>query len=228
MQLTGNISLNRFEWADKTARDLISKYYQKAKPVHYDVGAGPNSLVKQLATETAIGYSFDLFPVDESVEQWDIEKSFPYNHQPADVVTFLEIVEHLNNPWTCIKNISTAMAPGGFLVLTTPNPGWSTSRVNLLFKGDLACFSQSDLDLNHHVFIAWPHILQKLLADNDLEIIEYVTLDGPTRLFAKGLKLSQFIVQFPARLIKIMIEKKDPTAMGMSYGIVARKIGKTA
>ncbi|MES2377405.1 MAG: methyltransferase domain-containing protein [Bacteroidota bacterium] len=227
MQLTGNISLNRFEWADKTAREVINKYFQETKPVHYDVGAGQNSLTKQLASETAIGYSFDLFPFDESVKQWDIEKIFPYNYQPADIVTFLEIVEHLNNPWICMKNLSAAMAPGGFLVLTTPNPGWSTSRTCLLFKGFLTCFTQSDLDANHHVFIAWPHILQKLLADNGLEIIEYVTLDGPTRLFSKGLKLSQFIIQFPARLIKIMIEKKDPSAMGMSYGIVARKIGGT-
>lgn len=227
MQLTGNTSLNRFEWADKTVRKIISEYYQKAKPLHYDVGAGQNSLVKQLADETANGYSFDLFPFDDSIEQWNIESSFPYNYQPADIVTFLEIIEHLNNPWICMKNISEAMVPGSFLVLTTPNPGWSTSRISLLIKGFLTCFTQSDLDLNHHVFIAWPHILRKLLADNGLEVIEYVTLDGPTRLFGSGLKLSQFIIQLPARLIKIIIEKKDPTAIGMSYGLVARKTGGT-
>lgn len=227
MQLTANTSLNRFEWAENTARKLIGNYYQNLKPVHYDVGAGQSSLVKQLSNETANGYSFDLFPFDESVQQWDIQKGFPYNHQAADIVTFLEIVEHLNNPWTCIENIAAAMAPGGFLILTTPNPGWGTSRLNLLFKGFLTCFTQSDLDLNHHVFVAWPHIVQKLLTDNGLEIIEYVTLDGPTRLFGGGLKLSQLFLQFPARLIKIIIEKKDPTAMGMSYGIVARKTGET-
>jgi hypothetical protein len=81
-----------------------------------------------------------------------------------------------------MKNISAAMAPGGFLILTTPNPGWSTSRISLILKGFLTCFTQSDLDLNHHVFIAWPHILKKLLSDNDFEIVEYVTLDGPTKL----------------------------------------------
>lgn len=228
MQLSASTLLNRFEWAAKTANDLINQHYQKTKVVHYDVGAGQNSLVKQLSNKTTQGYSFDLYPFDKSIEQWDIEKNFPFNYPAADIVTFLEIVEHLNNPWMCMKNISAAMAPGGFLILTTPNPGWSTSRISLLLKGVLTCFTQSDLDLNHHVFIAWPHILKKLLSDNDFEIVEYVTLDGPTKLFSKGIKLSSVLLQLPARIIKKIIEKKDPTSIGMSYGVVARKVSGTS
>ncbi|AMR31818.1 hypothetical protein A0256_10495 [Mucilaginibacter sp. PAMC 26640] len=228
MQLTGNLSINRFEWAALTAKGLIDQYHQQKKPVYYDVGAGPNTLVKTIGTETRENYSFDLFPANNEVKQWDIQEPFPYDCPPADFVTFLEIVEHLNNPWLCIKNLAAVMAPGAHLILSTPNPGWSSSRVNLLFKGFLTCFTESDLRLNHHVFTAWPHILEKLLNDNGLEVVEYVTLDGPTELFDKALKASSSFVQLPARGIKKFIERRDPSSIGMSYGVLARKVGKTA
>jgi hypothetical protein len=60
MQLSANTSLNRFEWAAKTANDLINQHYQKTKVVHYDVGAGQNSLVKQLSDKTTQQYSLSV------------------------------------------------------------------------------------------------------------------------------------------------------------------------
>ena len=225
MQLTGNLSINRFEWAALKAKTLIDQYHQNNKAVYYDVGAGANTLVKTIGVDTDRNHSFDMFPINDEVDQWDIQEPFVYNYAPADLITFLEIVEHLNNPWLCIKNLAAVMAPGGHLILSTPNPGWSSSRVNLLFKGFLTCFTESDLRLNHHVFTAWPHILEKLLNDNGLAVIEYVTLDGPTEMFDKALKASSSFVQLPARGIKKFIEKSDPTSIGMSYGVVARKIG---
>ncbi|MDB4926972.1 methyltransferase domain-containing protein [Mucilaginibacter sp.] len=224
MQLSANLLLNRFDWAQQKTNDIISQYYKNNEAVFYDVGAGENSLATKLGNKTALACSFDLLPFDDNIQQWNIETNFSYDYPAANIVTLLEVVEHLTNPWLCIKNISATMAPGGFLILTTPNPGWSTSRVSLMVKGFLTCFTQSDLDNNHHVFIAWPHILQRLLNDNGFEIIEYVTLDGPTKFFSKDIKLSRFFLQFPARVIKKIIEKTDPTAMGMSYGIIARKI----
>jgi len=228
MKLAANLLVNRFEWAREMVNDIIKQYHYQTKAVYYDVGAGQNSLVKEFEKETGFSRSFDLLPFDTNIEQWDIENKFPYNYPAADIITFLEVVEHLNNPWLCIKNIADMMNTDGFLILTTPNPGWSTSRINLLTKGFLTCFTPSDLDLNHHVFTAWPHILEKLLISNGFEIVKYVTLDGHTNLFDKGLKTSSVLVQMPARIIKKTIEKSDPTSIGMSYGIIARKIGKNA
>jgi len=228
MQLSGNLPLNRYQWATQTTKDLIGRYYKYRKPVYYDVGAGENTLVKEVENQTVAAHAFDLAPLNSDVQSWNIESKFPYSHQPADIVTFLEIVEHLNNPWLCLKNIAGAMAPGGYLILTTPNPGWSTSRINLLLKGVLACFTADDLDLNHHVFIAWPHILERLLKDNGFEIVEYVTLEGPTKIFDRNIRLFSMLVQIPVRVIKKMIENADPSAIGMSYGVLARKINGTA
>lgn len=221
MQLSGNLNLNRFEWASTEAKKLLA---QKPAAVYYDIGAGENTLVKSVGYNKAQTRSFDLVPHNSCVEQWDIEQAFPFDYPQADVITFLEIVEHLNNPWLCIKNIAAVAKPGCHLILTTPNPAWSTSRINLLFKGYLTCFTRSDLELNHHVFTVWPHILEKLLADNGFEVITYVTLDGGTQVFDNNMKLAASLLQIPARVIKKAIEAKDPSSMGMSYGVIARKI----
>jgi 2-polyprenyl-3-methyl-5-hydroxy-6-metoxy-1,4-benzoquinol methylase len=137
----------------------------------------------------------------------------------------LEIIEHLNNPWLSMKNVAETIESGGYLILTTPNPAWSNSRLDLLRKGFLTCFTQSDLDLNHHVFTAWPHVIEKLLHDNNFEIIEYSTLDGNTLLFDKNLGGLAAPVQLVFRMIKKSIEAKNPASCGMSYGIIAKRIG---
>jgi len=191
----------------------------------FDIGSR-DSVLTEYISEKDISYNgFDLEPLDKSARQWDIEEPFPYADPHPQIITMLEIVEHLKNPWLCMKNIAGIIEPGGYLILTTPNPAWSTSRVDLLKSGYLSCFTQSDLDLNHHVFTPWPHIINRLLTDSGFEIIEYSTLDGKTKIFDKNLKGITIPFQLIARGMKKMIELKDRASIGMSYGIIAKRIG---
>lgn len=50
----------------------------------------------------------------------------------------------------------------------------------MLFRGLASGFAPLDLWQNHHVFPAWPHVLEKLLGDAGFQIEEHVTLDGWT------------------------------------------------
>jgi hypothetical protein len=92
-----------------------------------------------------------------------------------------------------------------------------------LAHGTPACFTQSDLDLNHHVFTPWPHIVERLLIDSGFTILRYETLDGSTRW------PSEATFRCPARVcfafINKMIEWHDRAACGMSYGLIAQKRG---
>lgn len=225
MQLTANLSLNRYEWGSQVVDEALRFIDKSDKPVYYDIGSGERSLSSAIDSNVAFCHSFDLEPFDDKTKKWDIEDKFPFDYPAADIVTMLEVVEHLKNPWSCLKNVADIIKPGGLLVLTTPNPKWSTTRVNLLAKGFITCFTESDLLLNHHVFVALPHILERVLADNGFKIKSYVSLDGSTRLTDKGIKFSSFLLQFPSRLVKMIIEKTDATAIGMSYGVIAEKIG---
>jgi len=225
MELKENSSLNRYEWAAKKIGEITGNGGKATTTALYDIGSRDNILKKYISPAGIDYKAFDLEPLDASAEKWDIEQPFPYAHQPAEVVTMLEIIEHLRNPWLCMKNVFDTMAPGGLLILTTPSPAWSTSRINLLKSGYLTCFTPSDLELNHHVFTAWPHIVERLLKDIGFEIIEYSTLDGKTTLFGKGLGGVSAPFKFVSRLVKKRIESRDATSCGMSYGIIAKKIG---
>ena len=87
-------------------------------------------------------------------------------------------------------------------------------------------FTRQDLELNHHVFIGWRHIVERVIKDNGFSQIEFKLLGKSTSLFAYpfwGLKLP-FRLLF--RLIKIFIEKRDSLAIGALYGVVAKKVNK--
>ncbi|MDB5150377.1 MAG: hypothetical protein JWQ57_4397 [Mucilaginibacter sp.] len=224
MYLNQNSSLDRYEWTAKKIKEITDEYLKTKHITLYDIGSRDNVLKKYINSSEIVYKTFDLNPLDPSTEEWDIENPFPYTHVAPQIITMLEIIEHLENPWLCMKNVAEKIMPGGYLILTTPNPAWSNSRVDLLRKGYLTCFTQSDLDLNHHVFTAWPHIIQRLLTDTGFEILEYSTLDGKTKIFDKNLKGLSLPVKLFFRLTKKIIEIKDPTSCGMSYGIIAKRL----
>jgi SAM-dependent methyltransferase len=222
MILKENSFLNRYEWASEKIKH-ISDGQPGQKLTVYDIGSRDNILNGYIKDYPVSYKGFDLDPITDSAEKWDLEDPFPYTYPAPQMISMLEVIEHLNNPVICLKNIADVIAPGGYLILTTPNPKWSTSRVNLLAKGELACFSQSDLDDNHHVFIPWPHIVERFLTDAGFEIIEYATLDGKTNIFDKRLTGLSIIKRLFSRIVKKAIERRDPTSCGMSYGVVAKK-----
>jgi len=218
-----NLWQDRYEWTAEQVGNIFND--QKLQTLSlFDIGSRDNILKKHLL-KTPVEYrGFDLNPINTETGKWNIEEPFPYSHQPPHVVALLEVVEHLKNPGICLENIGKVVQPGGYLILTTPNPQWSTSRLSLLSTGVLTCFTQSDLDVNHHVFTPWVHVVKKLLHDAGFEIQEYVTLEGKTKIFDENLRGRNILKKLIARAIKKLIERRDPASCGMSYGIVAKKI----
>jgi len=168
-----------------------------------------------------LGWSgFDALPATPEITRWNLDDPLPQEPPVPGAILLLDVIEHLGNPAAALSRIRDVLRPGGVLIVTTPNPRWSRSRIHALISGVPACFTQADLDLNSHVFVAWPHILEKMLRDVGFKIDEYVTLDGRTRW--PGPPITP---RYPSRCIhalaNMIIERVDPTACGMSYGIVA-------
>ena len=216
MEISQNLNHSRYEWASSIINNLTED-----NPVVYDIGAKDSIILKSI-TKNINYQAFDLEPEINSIYKWDINYEAEKFSNSADYVLFLDVVEHLTNPWNCISNLAKVMKPGAKLILTTPNPFWSESRFTLFFKTKMPCFTISDLELNHHVFTPWPHIIQRLLADNGLSVENYVTLDGKTKLLDKNLLKNPFRIF--KRLIKKIMEINAPITCGMSYGIIAKKL----
>ncbi|HEX4143141.1 MAG TPA: methyltransferase domain-containing protein [Pirellulales bacterium] len=219
MKLDGNLRLDRYAWAAEIIRELLPA---SPAPVVADVGAHGDRMQSAVAVAGGRWHGFDLVPASAEVVRWDLNSPAPVDATRPGVVLLMDVIEHLGNPWLAMKHLASFMLPGAYLVLTTPNPRWSRSRFYELAKGTPNCFTQSDLDLNHHVFPVWPHIAERLLGDHGLTVERYVTLDGPTRLPDRP-----FGLRYPLRLAFSVacraIERRDPTACGMSFGVIARR-----
>lgn len=185
----------------------------------FDIGAGQCPMREPAVSAGHDWHGFDLAPSEPAVTSWNLNHPCPADEK-ADAVIMLDVIEHLFNVDLALSNIVATMKPGAVLLLTMPNPCWSRSRVHHLAYGNLAAFTQDDLDHNHHVFPVWPHVLQRLLSIHNLTITDYVTLDGRTG-WPKPRSWLWPLLVVEAGLRKV-IEKRDPRATGFSYAVVAR------
>lgn len=186
----------------------------------FDIGAGQGRMRPAAEAAGLQWHGFDLFPADDTILSWDLNESCPISNMKAQYVLMMDVIEHLPNPWTGMRNVTSSVAAGGHLLMTMPNPRWSRSRVHYLRHGTISCFTPHDLKWNHHVFTPWQHIVQKLLSDFGWEITEYVVLDRDEARLKNPLN--------PLRLadaaMRAAIDRLDPSARGMSYALTAKLV----
>lgn len=99
-----------------------------------DIGCGGGFLLEELARRGYSGVGIDLSP--ESVEiartrlrdigasdRLDAMVGSAYEppEGPFDLVTLTDVLEHLEDPRACLAALRRQMAPGGLLVVSTPN-----------------------------------------------------------------------------------------------------------
>ncbi|HVE77892.1 MAG TPA: methyltransferase domain-containing protein [Gemmatimonadaceae bacterium] len=221
LELTANLDVDRYRWAEACLRELRPTV---PRPVVSDVGCGDATMRPHAERLGWRWQGFDLAPRDGAVRRWDVDQPAPPHAERAGLALMLEVLEHLGNPWRAMAHVADHLLPGGCLVLTTPNPRWSRSRMAALASGVPTCFTQRDLDVNGHVFAVWPHVLERLLLDVGLGLERYVTLEGRAPL-PRGPLDHRYPVRFGLWLALRAIERRDPTACGMAYGVIARKPG---
>ena len=217
-QPTANLASTRYEFAFDTLRDLMPSLPSK---VVFDIGAGDG----QMQRIDDLGLSWHGFDLDPSPgsSRWDLNEPCPESSPSPGAAILLDVIEHCVNPGLALKNIAAVLPPGARLIVTVPNPRWSKSRTHALFYGYPVCFTQSDLDLNHHVFTPWPHILEEMLRDVGFVIDTYVTLDGKTSVLKRPISIT-YPVRCLLALGNVLIERIDRSACGMSYGLIASKV----
>lgn len=72
-----------------------------------------------------------LYPIH--IDRFDVEESFPYPDESFDLVLFTEILEHLAyDPVHTMSELNRIIAPGGWLLLSTPNCASTKSFLKIL------------------------------------------------------------------------------------------------
>lgn len=117
-----------------------------------DVGCGSAGLWRLLAPRFATYCGLDAvryqgFPID--AEFWPIDLDdltrarWPVAIGEADVVTAVETIEHLENPWAFMRALVELVRPGGWVVVTTPNQLSVLSLATLVIKGRFSAFQDA-------------------------------------------------------------------------------------
>jgi len=211
----------RYDYAASVIKTLAPNLHPR---VVFDIGAGAAPMRVPVEGSGLAWSGFDLHPQSSLVSKWDLSDPCPKRDEKAGLVLLMDVIEHLLNPGLALDHIDEVMAKGSFIVITTPNPRASRSRLHALFTGFPACFTTEDLTCNHHVFPVWQHVLEYMLTSRDFEIMEWCQLRGRHSIPRPGLQL-----RYPLRLMKAMvcrlIEASDRTAVSIDYGVVARKKG---
>jgi 2-polyprenyl-6-hydroxyphenyl methylase/3-demethylubiquinone-9 3-methyltransferase len=186
----------------KYVRDRIDQHWQGdecsrtplAGKTALDVGCGAGLLTEPLVRLGASVTGIDASPEVIAVAREHAEAmALAIDYRAGDVqefqcqfdlVTAMEVVEHVADPSTFLKALARRLAPGGLLILSTPNAtAWS--RLMMITVGEgLGRIPKGTHDFDNFI---GPDRMKTLLADAGLECVDTEGLAwSPTR----GLHLS--------------------------------------
>jgi 2-polyprenyl-3-methyl-5-hydroxy-6-metoxy-1,4-benzoquinol methylase len=111
-----------------------------------DVGCGGGGLWDVLGDrfDRYIGLDavrYPALPPHADFRQVDLDAAeWPVATGEAAVVTAVETIEHLENPWAFMRSLVCLARPGGWIVVTTPNQLSALSLITLLLKRRFSAF----------------------------------------------------------------------------------------
>ena len=186
----------------KYVRDMIDQHWQcdecNRRPLEgksaLDVGCGAGLLAEPLARLGAKVTGIDAAPEVIAVARDHASASgLEIEYRAGDVqelkgqfdlVTCMEVIEHVADPAAFLGAVAARIAPGGLLIMSTPNAtGWSKLLMITIGEG-LGKVPKGTHDFNK--FIA-PEQLKSLLADSGLKCLD---VEGIAWSPARGLHLS--------------------------------------
>jgi 2-polyprenyl-6-hydroxyphenyl methylase/3-demethylubiquinone-9 3-methyltransferase len=184
-------------------RDMIDMHWQSDehgfRPLEgktaLDVGCGAGLLAEPLARLGAKVTAVDAAPeLIEAAKAHAAGQGLSIDYRAVglellearyDLVTSMEVIEHVADPQAFVNDLAARLAPGGLLILSTPNrTAWSKLLTITLAEG----FGQIPKGTHDFDKFIDPDTMRGLLAHAGLEVIDFEGIAmSPTR----GLHLSE-------------------------------------
>lgn len=179
-----------------------------------DIGCGQGDLLRAIRDRWAPSELHGLDPIDWLSDDLRADVSFrqeaaEHAQLPTvDRVLLVETIEHLEAPWTTLRNAASAVAPGGLIVVSTPNLATLRTRLELAVRGNLTSFRPG---YEPHVSPALPHVTTRILGEEGL------TVEPPTYAGADVISLSG------GRVWPRSLRRRFPELTSVSVVIAARR-----
>lgn len=144
----------------------------QAKLRWLDVGCGRGDLLRVVRDRWQPETLSGIDPIDwldadlrEDVDFRAIAAEDADDLATADRVMLVEVIEHLEAPWSALRQAARLVAPGGRIVVTTPNLATLRHRLELGVRGHLTSFRP---DYEPHISPALPHVVTRILGEEKL------------------------------------------------------------
>jgi SAM-dependent methyltransferase len=190
-----------------------------------DVGCGSAGLWRRLAPRFTTYCGLDAvryqgFPEDAEFCQIDLDSlgdlpraPWPIAPCEADVVTALETIEHLENPWGFVRALVELARPGGWVVVTTPNQLSMLSVATLIVKRRFSAFQ--DVHFPAHRTALLETDLRRIAGECSLESVDV--------LYSHAGRVPFTAWHYPSTLAR-----RFPRALSDNLLIIGRKPGEPA
>jgi SAM-dependent methyltransferase len=139
-----------------------------------DIGCGRGDLLRRVRAEFRPAALHGVDPIDwladdlrGDVRLHTVPAEEVSGLEPMDRVMLVEVIEHLEAPWTVLRSAARLLRPGGTIVVTTPNLATLRNRLELALRGNLTSFRP---DYEPHVSPALPHVTSRILSEEGLAV----------------------------------------------------------
>lgn len=180
-----------------------------------DVGCGRGDLLRRIRDEWEPAELHGIDPIDwlepdlrGDVEFHTVAAEDAEGLPAADRVLLIEVIEHLEAPWSALRKAAGLVSPGGRIVVSTPNLSTLRNRLELGVRGHLTSFRP---DYQPHISPALPHVIERILGEEGLAV------EGPRFAGADVISLSKGRV-WPER-----IRRRYPLLTSVSIAIAASR-----
>jgi 2-polyprenyl-3-methyl-5-hydroxy-6-metoxy-1,4-benzoquinol methylase len=137
-----------------------------------DIGCGRGHLLRRIRDELEPTELIGVDPIDWLDD--DLREDVSFHTVPAeamsglsvvDRVMMIEVIEHLEAPWSALRQAANLVAPGGWIVVSTPNLARLRNRLELATRGQFTSFRP---DNEAHISPAPPHVTRRILSEEGL------------------------------------------------------------
>jgi SAM-dependent methyltransferase len=164
--------------AGASMSEIVETALDAARPARglrwLDIGCGRGDLLRRIRDEwepaslggiDVIDWLEDDIRADVSFRAIAAEEADGL--QAADRVLLVEVIEHLEAPWSALRRAARLVAPGGRIVVSTPNLATLRNRLELGLRGNLTSFRP---DYQPHMSPALPHVTTRILGEEGLSV----------------------------------------------------------
>lgn len=187
-ELNHQSTLSRWaaEYGIAKRRRYVTRY--KRLGTLLDVGCGTGLFLKGMKQSGC----WELWGIEPSMQAAEVARQLGFRvftatlqevdlpEQYFDVVTLWDVIEHLHDPASALRQIANVLKPDGILVIRTPNfESWEARLFGPYWSG---------LEPPRHLFVFTPRTLEAMLAKTGFRILHRDCRSGGYMVFVRSVQ----------------------------------------